>query len=341
MKKNITLYSIKAIACFFVICLHTSFPGKTGSTIIDIARFAVPAFFMISGYFSFYKDKKQMSEKINGRIKKILILTLISFIVYFALNIIINIRYDNMGNYIEGLLNYKNIIKFVVLNWTTPIVGVGHLWYLFALLYIYIILKLVNKYNLYKFAYIYSFIVIPLIYIFEIYNSSNNLFISQIYYRNAWFMGFAFFMLGHFIRYFENKLKMSDRKLIILSIVSIVLMSIIYYYENRFMNNDNCLFVSNILLDLLLFIIAINKPNIDILSNLGKNDSSNIYIIHYAVIIIIKCYLIRYFNSFYINHLPIVVFIISYILSIIYRFIKSKIFIGGKHGKTFVKRITK
>lgn len=88
MNKNYTLFSAKAIACFFIICIHIQFQGNLGSIILDFARFAVPLFFMISGFFTYYTDKEKMDKTLNKRLKSIGILTLISFIriFYFKYN---------------------------------------------------------------------------------------------------------------------------------------------------------------------------------------------------------------------------------------------------------------
>jgi surface polysaccharide O-acyltransferase-like enzyme len=319
MKKNITLYSLKAIACFFVVCIHVNFPGKVGETVVNIARFAVPAFFMISGFFSYDSDKEKNSLRLNNRIKELVKLIIICFVGYFLLNIFINFKQGSLELYFSGVFNYKNFLKFILLNWTTPYVGVGHLWYLFALLYVYIIIKVVNKYNLYKIGYIYSFVAIILMYFFEIYNSINNMHISQIYYRNAFIMGLSFFLLGHFIRKHENLFKMKNFELNFISVIFILLIPVVYAVECRFMNNDNCVFLNGVLFDILIFIISINKSNIDFFSNIGENDSSNIYIVSYAILFIINLYFIKNMGAFTITHLPLLVFIVSYIYSILYR----------------------
>ena len=156
-------------------------------------------------------------------------------------------------------------------------------------------------------------------YILEIINSTYKLGILQIYYRNAWFMGFAFLMLGHLIRANKDKMVLSNKKIIIFSILLMICIPLTFYLEKGIMNGDNCLFLNNIILDIGIFIIAINKSDINIFSNIGEWDSKNIYIIHYAIIVII--------NNFFIvtqkNILPIVVFIISYMLSLGYRNIKK------------------
>ena len=325
MEKNFTLYSAKAIACFSVICLHIDLPGKLGSIITNLARFAVPLFLIITGYYTVCSNKKEMSEKLNKRIKKISILTLVSFIFYIVFNILINILNGTLDNYISEIKSYEKTLKFLLFNWTSPLAGAPHLWYLFALLYVYFLVKIVNRFNLYKQSYVLSILIIIGIYIFEIINSYYELSTSQIYYRNAWLMGFAFFMIGHYIKANESKFVLSDKKLRICSIIFLISIITVFCLETKIMNQNNCLFISSILIDILIFIIAINKKNIRILCNIGKYDSGNIYIIHYAIIILINNYLLTNINIE--NNLklllPIFVFIMSLILSVGYRKIKD------------------
>lgn len=50
--KNIdSLNCAKGIACIFVILIHCTFPGIVGEMLQAIARFAVPLFFTVTGYF--------------------------------------------------------------------------------------------------------------------------------------------------------------------------------------------------------------------------------------------------------------------------------------------------
>jgi surface polysaccharide O-acyltransferase-like enzyme len=319
VKRNISLYSLKAIACFFVVCLHINFPDKFGTFVVNVARFAIPAFFMISGYFSYRENREDMSLLMKKRIKKIFLLTIFVFACYLLLNIFAHVRNNTMTLYVSNILNYKNAIKFIFLNWTTPYVGVGHLWYLFSLIYVYIVMAVINRFNLYKIGYVYTFCALVFTYALEIYNSINDLNISQIYYRNAWLIGISFFMLGILIKRFEKYFILSNSKFYVFSIILTIFVIFMFIIEQRFMNNDNCVFLNGVLLDILFFVVALNRPNINFFSSLGRHDSSNIYLVHYAVLIIINMFFIGKMGNFSLTHLPIIVFMISYLISIIYR----------------------
>ena len=66
MKKtrNSTLNALKGIACFSVVMLHCAFPGMVGKIIYGIARFAVPLFFAISGYYVYSCNSKDVIRRL-------------------------------------------------------------------------------------------------------------------------------------------------------------------------------------------------------------------------------------------------------------------------------------
>lgn len=51
MTRNTSLDILKGVAALFVIWIHEQFPGVTGHLVNRIGAFAVPVFFMVSGYF--------------------------------------------------------------------------------------------------------------------------------------------------------------------------------------------------------------------------------------------------------------------------------------------------
>lgn len=227
-----------------------------------------------------------------------------------------------------GMKEPSKIFKFLILSWTTPYIGVGHLWYLFAMIYVYLLVKIINKFNLYKPSYIFSIVAIVGIYIFELIDSRNGVLVPEIYFRNAFLFGLPYFMLGHMIRKYEDKLKFKDKKLLSLFIISIIVVAVGFYFERKLIKQNICLFASNVLFDLYIFILAINKPNIKFFSKLGELDSGNIYIIHYAIIVILNNYIIMHLQGKITKLLPILVFIASYLISLSYRKIK---YFGGKY----------
>ena len=143
-KKSVTLELIKLLAAYMVVFVHVPFYGKAGSIIDALARFAVPLFFFISGFFSY----EISLEKIKKRTKRIVIITAFSSALYFLFRIALLLWFENMSavvSYFKGLLEIKSIINLIVFN--LPFSS-GHNWYLLALIYVYIIFYFITKFRL-------------------------------------------------------------------------------------------------------------------------------------------------------------------------------------------------
>ena len=63
-QRNYSLDLLKFISSFLIVCIHFKISGKTGELITIIARFAVPVFFMVSGYYSYNDDEHHIKNKI-------------------------------------------------------------------------------------------------------------------------------------------------------------------------------------------------------------------------------------------------------------------------------------
>lgn len=132
MKKkdiNYKLNFIKGIGCLSVIFIHVRFPGIFGTCISKMAGFAVPNFLMISGYYAYEKDP----EVIKKRLKKIILLFLYAYILFFTLKIFGN--NDSLGMWLCSNFNWQTPIKYIVfctIDFAIP------LWYLIAMIEIYI-----------------------------------------------------------------------------------------------------------------------------------------------------------------------------------------------------------
>lgn len=76
--RNRTLDMVKAICAYAVVLLHVHFPGNAGIIANVLARFAVPVFFMVSGYFCFRGDDTEFI-RIGKKIRHVLKLMLVAF----------------------------------------------------------------------------------------------------------------------------------------------------------------------------------------------------------------------------------------------------------------------
>lgn len=76
--RNRTLDMVKAISAYAVVLLHVHFPGNAGIIANVLARFAVPVFFMVSGYFCFRGDDTEF-VRTGKKIRHVLKLMLVAF----------------------------------------------------------------------------------------------------------------------------------------------------------------------------------------------------------------------------------------------------------------------
>lgn len=57
VKLNTTLNIIKGFACIGVVFIHITFPGIVGDSVLYVSAYAVPAFFLIAGYYASGKKR--------------------------------------------------------------------------------------------------------------------------------------------------------------------------------------------------------------------------------------------------------------------------------------------
>ncbi|CNH65373.1 Serine/alanine racemase [Yersinia intermedia] len=121
--RNNTLDLVKLIACGFVICLHVAgfpeLPSWGQNSIFLLSRWAVPFFFIVSGYYLGAKGSLDVLKKI----KKIICIYLFASLLYLSF-IFVKSRFNIMTVISDGL---------------SPSVFIFgpyfHLWFLIALIY--------------------------------------------------------------------------------------------------------------------------------------------------------------------------------------------------------------
>lgn len=140
-KRNVTLDIIKVIAAFSVICIHYMFSGEVGIVVKAVARFAVPFFFTISGFFAYGKNHTTMIEKAK-HILKIYLLSFLLYFVYGAAREMLLGRASGIIEYVTTYLRVETIFNFLIYNTT---ISAAHLWFLPALVYCYLIFYVIKK----------------------------------------------------------------------------------------------------------------------------------------------------------------------------------------------------
>lgn len=199
--KNMTLELLKLLAAYMVVFIHVPFSGNLDIVMDALARFAVPFFFLVSGFFSCDLPL----SKIRKRMKHILVLILISVVSYTLFQVVIRMSATDIAAYFQQYLTFKTIIRFFVFNGS---VCSGHLWYLYAILYVYAILYLtillkIDK----KIVYVISFSLLGLNLLLGEGLSIFGIAIPTMLIRNFALTGVPFFALGMFAKENENKLR--------------------------------------------------------------------------------------------------------------------------------------
>lgn len=315
IKQNMTLELLKLFASYMVVFIHILFYGEFGVVINSLARFAVPLFFLISGFFSY----KITVQKIKKRIKHIINLIVFAVILYTMFNVAGPIINGNMGEIISyfGLyFDFKTLLNLIIFN--VP-VSSGHLWYLFAVLYVYLIFlfcehKKIREKTIFTVAISLLFLQILLGEIF----SAFDIVLPIPIVRNFALMGIPFFGLGLFVRKHESKICCISDKI---SIISIIL-GIFETIFSRYFFGKNELYIGSLLILFSIVVTFVKHSNINYPRFLYAltDCSTYVYIFHLIVSLVVqKMYKVFHFDYgssvFLINIHPIIVCAFSTVLA--------------------------
>lgn len=126
---------LKLIASAFIVFVHVSFPGDFGKAVNSLARFGVAFFFCVSGYYAYRADVPGLKK----RLKKMIFLMILGSAIYIAWEVLFRhaIVHKDARDYITGLLTLENVAKLVFIG---KVPFAGHLWYLMAMILVYMIM---------------------------------------------------------------------------------------------------------------------------------------------------------------------------------------------------------
>lgn len=289
-KQNECLNFFKGLACIFVVSLHVRFPvDAIDGPVQCIARFAVPLFFMISGYYCFYDTETMYLQKIPGKIKHITKICIASFAFWIMMQYVVCILgagEHSVAVLTNSIFNLKSFIRLILFN-DDPIISI--LWFLLALLYCYLICYFAVKTKHLKLL---PKLIIPaLILHFILGNVGTGLLnwsIDVEYYRNAWLMGFPLFVMGQSIKKNQNVIlkKVSSNCAITLVLAGIVVSLI----EWSVVGGRQQMYLGSIAMAAGCIIYSIwnsDRKIIAPISYIGAKLSMYVYVLHISVGIII------------------------------------------------------
>lgn len=290
-KRNYYLDFWKGIACFGVVFFHTYYAfywgdRDVGNMLKAFFRFAMPLFYMISGYYCFYADNAVTAQKLPNKIKHIFNINVVASITWLLVQLMIGLFGDNhggltgMSDILRQIFTPKKMIFWLLFN-EDPFVKI--LWFLSALLYMYLAMILINRFWLYKASYVAAIICVILHYLLGNLCKGFGVEINSMYYRNFLLMAFPFFMFGHYIHRKEEELlhQFSLKKCIIMLVLGELLTIPEWYFLDK-----TEISIGAVLAAFAIFILSLHVPERkarSIVTYIGTELSLFIYIIHMAV----------------------------------------------------------
>lgn len=140
---NCTGY-LRLILMIFVCFWAFGSPEPSG-VVNSLSGFAIPAFFILSGYYVLDNKRNVRMEKTLRKIKRTAICFGFVFLFYVAINVVLIILHFESFTFSKRML-----FEFLVLN-VWPFNAGNNIWFIQAMLYAYIIIFIADKLKLMKF----------------------------------------------------------------------------------------------------------------------------------------------------------------------------------------------
>ena len=271
MKRNHAIDAVRAVACAFVLFVHATFPNPFGLYVAAAARFAVPFFLMVSGYYAFCSEEAGALRVARRRLVSTAKLTFIGTLFYAVSNTGRQLLQGQPAfSWLDSLLNPQGLFNFFVYNRAIFLSSV--MYYLFMLLYVYGIFILLIKTRTLKAAYA----CIPVLLIACV--ALDEFFGQPWYYAGNFLLtGLPFFLLGHFFAHRPPRFAHPGRLILpglLLTLVETALFGEAYCYVGTLMTAIG------------LFLFCLNAPDVKLpqaLVRFGRSCSVTVFIIHCAV----------------------------------------------------------
>lgn len=291
-----TLDILKCLCAFGVVTIHRGFPGPAGVRLRLLFRFAVPVFFMITGFF--FRDTLERGRE-KGQIRKIFRLMVGANLFFFLLGLFLVLQ-KRKG--VEGVVlrctqyfSWEKLRDFFLAN-ESPFKS--HLWYLGAILYVLLLASyLAKKKRLWILG-----ALTPLLLAGDLAFGKYSLLlwnqeISYIYVRNYLFVGLPFFYMGYWLgcRREWIQRKMNPFLMFLLFVGSLLFFGTSLlekrYLVSRGINASREQYISTTLMALCVFLFFVGWKKYygggwvsRFFAAIGRRYSTWIYILHPGVI---------------------------------------------------------
>ena len=331
-QRNNCVDILRIVSAFCIISLH-NFSGSGhpfGEELTAMARFAVPLFFMVSGYFAAAFDKSRRVRQI----KKLLFLTAASNIGYFLYRMLDAAA----GRYLPGFFEEKFTLNaFWTFFWSGESSVAGHLWFLSALLYVVILDHLLLS-RLQKMkhgrAIVAAVAAVLLIAGLSYYHINTTLLHRELpyqNYRNFLLMGMPFYLFGKLLR--GSKLLEIKLNPPVLAMLLVVLFGICLGEYGLLGTKE--IYLSSIVTAFVLLIFALQHPMeragkvVKAIAASGRKYALSVYVVH--------IFMLDKVRGVYFSHvrwgtvepgfyfIPLVTMALSLLAAVAYRVVKTAI----------------
>ena len=319
--RNKTLDQSRLIAAFMVVLIHSPLPYFFGGIFESLARFAVPFFFMISGYYA-----TSNREKLKKSIKKTAWLLLWSVVMYFVWELAWSLYRHNTADMIKECFSPKALIDTLVFNNGALL---GHLWFILALLYCYLIYIAIFTKASSRVKLVVGISLLILSFTLREILRGSGISDTTHYTRNFLFTGIPFFLIGNVIS--EKWTDLSKIKSGYF--VCVLALGVVATVAERFLYSISDLYIGTVLISIGFFVLSVKKnlPTLEFLSETGRKYASDIYVFHVMIIgaINVLCSVLGLLtNTVFLFARPIIVLVLSIIIALvkekILEFIKNK-----------------
>lgn len=205
-QRNQSMELCKLIASFFVVFIHVPFPGQAGKLVDCLARFGVPVFFMISGYFNYQAS----GTAVIRRLKHIVDLILMGTVVHILWACVsTELSGGSTIAYLRAAIpDPIEVVQWIVLH-IHPYAG--HLWYLNGIAACYLCFWVYTKFweegsvN-YRGFYQLCMTLFVISFLFDMVQPALGTGTEVLSVRNGWLVGLPMFGAGLFIREYQDRI---------------------------------------------------------------------------------------------------------------------------------------
>ena len=274
--KNDCLNVWKGIAAFAVVLIHCTLPGVPGEIIKGIARFAVPLFFLISGYFAYGREDAVLRRR-EIHILRLYMGAVAVYYLWAAIRYFLSQRtFAQMGAELfpDGGRTVSDLLFF---NRTAM---APHLWFMGALVYCYLFYRLLARKRLEERAYLLIPVLLAANLLLGEGRGLTGIAVPVRWIRSFWLTGFPFFLWGSWFACREKQGRLQLHRGAGMALVAggMLLSSV----ECLWSGYDE-LYVGSILTAGGLFSLALAFADLgkgSLLARIGERDSANIYLWH-------------------------------------------------------------